>query len=63
MQTRVIFYRKLPNPEVHVYHTVLKPETVGFQRNTMRICPHNWYQLAKFWLLADRLIHTKASRS
>ena len=21
----------------------------------MRVCPFDWYQLAKFWLLADRL--------
>ena len=21
----------------------------------MRVCPYDWYQLAKFWLLADRL--------
>ena len=32
----------------------LNPETLGFQKNTMRICPYDWYQLAKFWLLADR---------
>ena len=33
----------------------LKPETLGFQKNTMIICPYDWYQVAKFWLLADRL--------
>ena len=33
----------------------LNPETLGFQKNTMRVCPYDWYQLAKFWLLADRL--------
>ena len=34
----------------------LNPETLGFQQNTMRVCPYDWYQLAKFWLLADRLL-------
>ena len=34
----------------------LNPETLGFQKNTIRICPYDWYQLAKFWLLADRQI-------
>ena len=34
----------------------LKPERLGFEINTVGICPHDWYQLVKFWLLADRLI-------
>ena len=28
----------------------LKPETLDFQKNTS-ICPQDWYQLTKFWLL------------
>ena len=55
MQTCVIFYRKLPNPEV--YHTFFWIQKHwAFKKNTMRVCPYDWYQLAKFWLLADRLL-------
>ena len=30
---------------------------MGFQNNNMRVCPYDWYQLAKFWLLADILFY------
>ena len=53
MQTCVIF---IESCRIQRYIILfLNPETLGFQQNAMRICPYDWYQLAKFWLLADRL--------
>ena len=43
-------YRKLPN--LRVYHTFFKLDILYFMKNTMAICPFDWYQ----WVyLAHRL--------
>ena len=54
MQTCVLFFIESCRIQRYII-LFLNPETLGFHKNAMRICPYDWYQLANFWLLADGL--------